>query len=282
MFLSNALRCLIFCGLLQGTAANAIEAYVLGAGIDADSEDGLTGTLVADIGLTEKTWISAVYAGTDGDVSPQQSLNTKFADVSIDHSFDPVGIRIGVAYWGDSRVLDSDDLKAAIYWRGESASISLNAEQRNFEFDIFRDIALPTQDVKFSADGVGLSGRFSLTDSLDLSLSGIAYDYDVDLRRAANRPIASLLSATRLSVINSLIDHRASIGLSIEQGEREWSFDVARWEGAVDAAVTQSYTARFLTPVGDRFDLELGLGVDDSDLYGSVTIFSVFLYFYGD
>lgn len=267
---------------LCGAQASAIEGYILGAGLDADSEDGLTATLVADVGLTEKTWLSAAYARNRGDLSTLESLRTQLADVSIDHWFDPIGLRLGAAYWGDSDVLDSDDVKASIYWRGKSSSITLNVEQREFEFDIFRNIALPQQDIKFSADGLGLSGRFGLSDAVDIRFSGTRYDYDVDLRRAANRPIARLLSATRLSLINSLIDHRARVGLSIDRGDKEWGLDYATWQGAVDGATTHSYTARLISPLSTRFDMELALGVDDSELYGSVTVFTVFLYFYGD
>ena len=32
---------------------------------------------------------------------------------------------------------------------------------------------------------------------------------------------------------------------------------------------------------GFRYDIEFGLGYDDSENYGEVTVFSVFLYFYG-
>jgi hypothetical protein len=34
-------------------------------------------------------------------------------------------------------------------------------------------------------------------------------------------------------------------------------------------------------PLSDRSDIEFGLGYDASDLYGNVTFFSLFLYFYG-
>ncbi|MCH8248110.1 MAG: hypothetical protein IH913_00745 [Proteobacteria bacterium] len=46
-------------------------------------------------------------------------------------------------------------------------------------------------------------------------------------------------------------------------------------------AKTDSTTLRFLTPMGKKSDIEFGLGVDDSDTYGSVTLFSLFVYFYG-
>jgi hypothetical protein len=35
-------------------------------------------------------------------------------------------------------------------------------------------------------------------------------------------------------------------------------------------------------PMTDRTDIELGVGYDDSELYGDVTFLSVYLFFYGD
>ena len=49
----------------------------------------------------------------------------------------------------------------------------------------------------------------------------------------------------------------------------------------MDGGETNSATLRFLNPLGKSADVEFALGFDDSDLYGSVTFFSVFLYFYG-
>ena len=36
-----------------------------------------------------------------------------------------------------------------------------------------------------------------------------------------------------------------------------------------------------MTPIGNRSDIEFGLGYDDSENFGEATIFSVYLYFYG-
>ena len=38
---------------------------------------------------------------------------------------------------------------------------------------------------------------------------------------------------------------------------------------------------RFLTPISDRTDIELGVGYDDSEFYGDLWIASIYLYFYG-
>ena len=114
-----------------------------------------------------------------------------------------------------------------------------------------------------------------------LHASGIGYDYDVRLNVQSNRGVLELLSASRLSLINNLIDHRVGAGIDIDVGDRTWSLDFRTWKGAVDGGRTHSTTVRFLTPLGRRGDIEFGVGIDDSDLYGSVTFFSVFGYFYG-
>ena len=91
----------------------------------------------------------------------------------------------------------------------------------------------------------------------------------------------NLISVTRLSLINTLVDYRASISLGFDFALKRLEFEAAQWEGAVAGSRTNSYSLRFLTPISNRNDIEFGLGYDDSENYGQVTVFSVFLYFYG-
>jgi len=69
--------------------------------------------------------------------------------------------------------------------------------------------------------------------------------------------------------------------LGIDAGKQRWSIDVATWKGEVDGRKTNSATLRFLTPLGTKGDVEFGLGVDKSRDFETVTLFSVFFYFYG-
>ena len=139
------------------------------------------------------------------------------------------------------------------------------------------------------------------------------YDYDVNLRLDSSRGLLELLSFSRLSLINSLVDYRAYATLGLDAGESHWRLDVGTWkgevaqhggiarrnqrvairaqlelreaararEGEVDGGTTRSATISFLNPLGEKADVEFSLGIDDSELYGNVTFFSVFLYFYG-
>ncbi len=267
--------------LLLSSALWAAEGYLLGGGVELDSDDALATSVFAELGIGENTWLSGTLAYSSLDLPRAGDSDTLYADIAIDHWFDPVGLQASVAYWGDSEVLDSVDWQGSLYWRNDKVRLSADYEYRDFTFDVFRDTALPGQDVEFSANGIGLSARVGIGESVSLRLSGMDYDYSVNLGRAANQPIRDFLSVSRLSMINSLIDYRAGIGLGLDVGERHWSLDYATWKAEVDGSKVDSTTLRFLTPLSSRSDIEFGIGIDDSDVYGSVTLFSVSIYFYG-
>lgn len=267
--------------LLLAGPAWAAEGYIISIGAEVDNADASAGSLSGELAVTKNTWLSAAAASNSVDLPRGVTLDTVYGDIGVDHWFDPVGVRATISYWGDSDILDSRDYRGSLYWRNDKITLSGQYERRDFSFEVFRDTLRPGQDFEFSADGLGLSARFKLSKSVDLSLSAMDYDYDVDLRIDANRPILDYLSVSRLSLINGLIDYRARISLGVDVGNQHWSLDVARWKGEVDGREAHSATLRFLTPLGKTSDIELGLGVDRSSGYDTVTVFSVFFYFYG-
>ena len=267
--------------LLAGNAFAAGDGFMLGAGVEGDSAGGISGSLLGGAGITETTWISAAIAKSSVDLPRSQTLETLYANLDIDRSFRSLGVRAGAAYWGDPDLLDSNDWRTALYWRGNKAMLEAQYERREFDFVIPRTQLFPGRTITFDADGVGAAARFNLTEVLSLRLSGMVYDYGVEFRPTENRDIIDLISVSRLSLINSLVDHRANIKLDLNKGQRRWEFDIATSQGAVDGSRTTSMTVRFLTAVSDRMDIELGVGHDDSEAYGDVTFFSVFVYFYG-
>lgn len=267
--------------LLFASNALAVEGYVFGAGVEGDSADGFATSVIGGFGLAEKTWVSAALARNTVDLPDRNGVDSWYGDVGIDHWFDPVGIQAGVAYWGDKDSLESDDWRASLYWRTDKFSIAADYEFRDFMFDLPEVDLAPARRFGFNASGVGLTTRFDITDNVSLGVSGMDYDYDVNLRLDSNSGLLRLLAFSRLSLINSLIDYRAYATLGIDVGKRHWQFDLGTWKGEVDGGTTRSATIRFLNPLGDRADVEFSLGFDDSELYGNVTFFSVFLYFYG-
>lgn len=268
--------------LVAGNAWSAGNGYMIGAGIEADANDGTAVSVFGDFGVSGNTWISAAMARSSSELLNGDELNTVYADIGIDNFFTPLGIRAGVFYWGDPDVLDALDWRGSLYLRGMKGMLAGEFDFRNIDFTIPRTDTFPGRTISFNARGVGLNARLDLSDAVSLHLSGMDYDYSINLRLDPSRVnLIRLLTATRLSLINSLVDYRASVGLGIDVGSRHLQFDFASWRGAVDGGRTTSATIRFLMPMGGSSDIEFGLGYDDSELYGDTTFFSVFLYFYG-
>lgn len=267
--------------LLAGNALADGDGFIIGGGIESDSADGVSASLIGGVGLGEKTWLSAGVAKSSVDLSRFREVESLYADIELDHNFDPVGVRIGAAYWGDSDILESDDLRASIYWRGEAVRLAAEYEYRDFDFIIPSLDLQSSREIMFDADGFGASARFQMSENTSLRLAGIKYDYSVPFRPVENTDAANLLTVSRLSLLNTLVDHRAHVTLGIDQGLKRWEIDLATWEGVIDRSRTKSATLRFLLPMGDKSDVEFGLGYDDSELYGDVMFFSLYLYFYG-
>jgi len=275
--------CRVFLLLLfASTPAAAADGFMIGGGAESDSDGGLSALLLGGVGLSEDTWLSAGLAKSSVNLVSGRKLETLYADVELDHFFDPIGVRVGAAYWGDSDVLESNDWRASAYFRNDTATLSLEYEFRDFDFVIPSTDFLVSRRVMFDADGFGASARVKTSENTSLRLRGIKYDYSIPFRPVENVDAARLISVTRLSLINTLVDHRASVSLSIDQGLKNWDIELSTWESILDNSRTRSLTVRYLMPMTDRTDIELSVGYDDSELYGDVTFFSLYLFFYGD
>lgn len=255
------------------------EGFVLGIGADGDTADGRSIAAFADIGVGENTWLSmtANSSMTDGVLRRNETV---LADVGVDHWFDPVGVRVGGGYWGNSDILDSRDLHASVYFRGDPGSISFDYQKREFEFDLQSDL-LRGRTVAFSADGLGLSTRLALGDAFDFRLSGMSYDYSRNIRLQVDIDALAFIAASRLSMVNSLVDSRISAGLEYNFGLRSVDVTAGRWQTAVDGSLVDSYSVGFLTPATDRLDIEFRLALDDSESFGTTTSFSFYVYYFG-
>lgn len=268
--------------LLASNAFADGDGFLLGGGVESDTEDGVRASLLAGVGLAENTWLSGAVSKSSVELPTGRDIDNLYADLELDHLFDPVGVRVGVSYWGDSDILDSNDWRASIYWRSEKVTLSAEYEFRDFDFIVPALDLATSREFMFDADGIGARARIQLSDNVSMSLVGKSYDYSVDFLPDENRDVISLISVSRLSLINSLIESRAGFELAIDSGLRRWEFDISTWKGEIDNSRTNSFTVRYLMPMSGKSDIELGLGYDDSDLYGDVAFFSIFLYLYGD
>lgn len=264
---------------LSASIAHA-EGYVLGLGIDADTADGRALSAFGDFGVADNTWLSATISANQVD-GIAETRKTTFADVGLDHWFRPVGIRLGASYWGNRDILDSNDFSASVYFRGDASMLSLNYERREFDFVVLSDFVNLRRTAEFSANGIGLTGRLPLGDKVDLLFGGMSYDYSRNIRIQQDIAVLRFLSSSRLSMINSLIDHRLNAGVEFKFGLRSLDLGVSNWQTAVDGGRVDSYSIGFLTPMSDRTDIEFRLSFDESDSFGQATAFSVYFYFFG-
>ena len=272
--LGSVFLCLVW----HGNAA--AQDYILGLGAAVDTEDGVALSAFGDFGIGENTWLSGTIGSTDTE-SLAGGFSTTFYDVGIDHYFNPVGIRLSGAYWGDSSLLDSNDVRASFYYRDEIASFSADYERRNFDF-IFGSILLDARrKAEFHADGWGMTSRVRFGDSFTVRLSGMHYEYSRNIRIQRDIDVLRFLSASRLSLINSLIDYRVNAGVEYRFGLRSVGFSIGTWKTAVDQSKVDSYTFGFLTPMTDRTDIEFRLSFDDSESFGNTTALTVYLYYFG-
>ena len=192
--------------LLLASRAFAGEGYVVGTGIEGDSNGGFSLAALGELGVTEETWVSATLAHYTVDSAEGIGADSWFADVGVDHWFDPIGIRLGLSRWGDNDSLDSDDWRASLYWRADRFAIAAEYEHRDFTFDLPAAGLFPRRTVDFDATGVGATLRFDVTDAVDIGFSGMDYDYGANLRLDRNRALTDLLSFSRLSLITTLVD----------------------------------------------------------------------------
>lgn len=266
--------------MLASPAIAETSDLILGFGGEADSASGRAVVLFGDLGVSKKTWLSATVAGTrTGGFSG--GLETLYADFGIDHWFEPIGVRLGGGYWGDDDLLDSSDFHASIYYRNDVMSVSADYEWRDFDFTFFNAFLPAPRVVEFQGEGYGLSTRFNVSDKVSMSLGGMTYDYSRNINLQPNIDILRRFSTSRLSLMNSLLDYRATLSIDRNFGERNASFVIEQWQTAIDQGVVNSFGIGLLTPMGDFNDLELRFSYDQSDDFGSTVTLSAFFYFFG-
>lgn len=261
-------------------AGTARADYVVSAGLEADTEDSRAATVIGSFATGEKSWLTGSLTKSRSD-GPFFDLDTLYADIGFDHHFEPVGVRLGIGYWGDPDLLDSTNALAGLYIRGELGSVSLDFERRAFDLTLRSLLLDETRQVDFDADGIGLSARLKLNDSVSVYANGMSYDYSRDISIEPNTDRLRIFSLSRLSTINSLIDQRVSGGIEWSFGSRLLDLRASSFKTAVFGDRVDSIGLGFLTPMGATSDIEVRLSRDDSDTAGSITAFSVFLYFYG-
>jgi hypothetical protein len=277
------------------------DGLFVSAGTEVDDESGYL--VFAGVGgdFAERTsWdLGAGHADTSRDFS---SFTTTSYDAGIRHDFGTIALRFGIGGWKDSDLVTTEKLAAALDFHGEGWSFALQSEFRDsaFEpFDIDRTIirrdgtsVTITARADCDIDDVGLGARIRLSnDSWAWTLGGMSYDYDdpecafnlaaLDfLRRStreefvqfADRLTAALSYAagTNLVAENSFLDSRLGTSLSYTGRTRTYSVYYDRLEEAFFGLVSDTLSGGMTFPVGEAYELELYVGVTESDAFSNV------------
>lgn len=265
------------------------------------------GTYAVNAGLDhafgQATWLRLTAGLADGATGPV-SLSTYRVGVGFDHWFDPAGVAVDVEYWGDSDTIETLTYKGELYFRGEHARFGVNAAFRDIDLTyqvpvLARNLVEDGQS--FRATGFGASYRYTW-DALSLYATATGWSYDEPigsvvtnvnlsrvpllLRPAVQQRLATVvssvrfLSASSLTLANSLLAQSASLGVDYRFGEKSLNIEIAHDRGEVDDLDVNTMSAGWLFPVGSAGDVELRVGVSDADTFGTTVFGGISLFLY--
>ena len=94
---------------------DARGAWMLGVGaqVDEDESDSLLATLYAGVGAS--TWLTFV-AGQSSSPADRADIEADTWAIGVDHRLGNVGFRRKPQHWGDSGVLETQDLAGSVYF----------------------------------------------------------------------------------------------------------------------------------------------------------------------
>jgi hypothetical protein len=301
--LTKAVAAAALLAALMAFAPNRTQAEGLfvSAGTEVDDESGyLVYAAVGGNFAAQTSWdVAAGHADTSRDFT---SLTTTSYDAGIRHDFGSVALRFGIGGWEDSDLVTTEKLAAALDFHGEGWSFALQGEFRDsaFEpFDIDRTITRRdgttvtiTGRADCDIDDTGLGARLSLSnDSWAWTLGGMSYDYDdpecefnlpaLDFLRFATRDefvqfadrLTALLSyaaGTNLIAENSFLDSKLGTSVSYTGPIRTYSVYFDHLEEAFFSLTSDTLSGGMTFPIGKAYELELYVGVTESDSFSSI------------
>ncbi|HEY7670792.1 MAG TPA: hypothetical protein VIC71_01140 [Gammaproteobacteria bacterium] len=286
------------------------DGLIVSAGTEVDDESGYL--LYAGVGgnFAERTsWdLAAGHADTSRDFT---SLTTTSYDFGVRHDFGSVALRFGIGGWEDSDLVTTEKLAAALDFHGEGWSFALQSEFRDsaFEpFDIDRTITLRdgttytiTARADCDIDDTGLGARLRLSnDSWAWTLGSMSYDYDdpecgfnlraLDFLRRSTRDefiqfadrlttVLSYAAGTNLIAENSFLDSRLGTSLSYTGAIRTYNVYFDHLEEAFFGLASDTLSGGMTFPVGKAYELELYVGVTESDAFSNIAFLGLSMLF---
>ncbi len=270
-----------FTVLFASHSAFAGNPYVIGLSVAADNAQGRSFGGLFHYSLTDTTSITIDAGITEAQGIPVD-IQTGYWDVSLSHDFGPVGIEASIGQWGDREEFASDNGSIGLFRTFGPWRVSADLLRRDLELT-FRSNNSP--DMVMSAD-VGANGvlaglSYTADSGAGIYVNASRYDYDRNVTRLNQFSITRVLSPTSLTLSGGLLEHSASIGGDWPIGERLVSMTISRDRTAVDRVDVDSLALGWLTPVGTRSDMEIGIGVSRDDIDTQYFVSVLFLIYGG-
>src|SRR5882672_1757818 len=289
----------------QHAAADPLgePAWLLSVGGDVDEDGGyrVDGGLIWAPSLLTAVTLQGGLADTSTDL---EHFKADLATAGFDHFFGPVGLNVDVRWWDQQDLYSATTFGASLYYKRAGWRVSLRGESRSSDLDeVSFDTVIPIRGVQVPITGRGECSLDNVAYGLTVShtgkawtglISGINYDYsaaDCELtgvtlppqagnlppisreifRRIATRVLraGAVLVGSELTRENGFLNYSLWAALGYRAGLNTFGLDYYHDREEFAGLQADTLIGSMSFPVSDRLDLELRLGVSDSDIEGS-------------
>ncbi|MGQ0836282.1 MAG: hypothetical protein ACT4O5_15460 [Gammaproteobacteria bacterium] len=265
-----------FAGPAAGHADTELD---LAIALFADAEGGTS--LDVDASLAPTGWLTlSAGAGTSDASSGGAELGGTAMRGSIDLHSQRFGVQTYLRSWSDDDEFDSQTLGARAYFRSGGFTAAFIGEGQDLDVG-FTVLVLgrPVErSASFESTGVG-AGVSYYGRTWGGYLEGVAYDYDeqFDAAIAASRspgiarfPRVQALVGSVLTLTQGALDHELTAGVERMFSRSSLRLDWVTVEDAIDGLRADSVSGAWRYSFTRAIDLELTLGVSDSETLDSL------------
>lgn len=259
-----------------------INPLVVSGGIQSDDEGSFGAYVGLDYGLTEKDWLTFTGGYTES-ADELADITTRFVGASLDHDFGRMSVTGGMEYWGDPDEIDSIDLSTSVSVKAGSWRLTAFGELRNVNVTFrFINVLGVLVDVTEDLEVMGIGGRVRYRGDgpWSLHLSHTDYDYSRDPRLLNFLFRFRLLSASALTIANGFFERSSATGVEYTFVNSSVFFNFNHDKGAVDLLETNTYSLGLVTPVAERWDIEVRAGVTETEDLDNSFFGGIGFYFY--
>lgn len=234
--------------------------YIVGLSSAIDSANGITAGALVDYGWSDKTRLSADIGYTRADTDFDTLDGTQW-NVSVEQTFALLGITGRVGQWGDRDAFRANVWSAGVFKTAGPVRVAVAYIHRDLSvlFQSMQDTSRQ-RTVDVHSEGVSLSASATSESGKALWLRASLYDYNRPVDRLGNLRLASLLAPSALTLSGTLLDDSVSIGADWPVGEKLLSLTAGFDRTATDRQNIPSLTLGWLTPLGQRTELDIGIG----------------------